>query len=241
MKAKLINKLHDKTAIIGIVGLGYVGLPLAIRYAEVGYKVIGLDIDSSKAENIAQGKTYIEHIPNTAIQTATQNGFEATTDFTRAAEADALILCVPTPLDDHREPDLSFVIDTLESLRTFCNSSSIRRAAVRACAVSLFTAFMLIEPASRADIAQAATAMNAPATRTSMRVKPASLLFVRLSCFMHTLRAPDPMSRMLIEPARCRSLGELVFFCGHFMREEYATGVPVDRGGPLVEECTSVG
>jgi UDP-N-acetyl-D-glucosamine dehydrogenase len=116
MKARLINKLNDKTAVIGIIGLGYVGLPLAIRYAEVGYKVIGLDIDPEKAESITQGKTYIEHIPDAAIQTAIDNSLEATTDFTRASAADALILCVPTPLDDHREPDLSFVIDTLESL-----------------------------------------------------------------------------------------------------------------------------
>jgi len=113
---ELINKLHEKTAVIGIVGLGYVGLPLAIRYAEVGYKVIGLDIDLNKIENIERGTTYIKHIPGAAIQAATEKGFEATTNFTQAIEADALILCVPTPLDDHREPDLSFVIDTLESL-----------------------------------------------------------------------------------------------------------------------------
>ena len=116
MPNTLKQKLNDKSAIIGIVGLGYVGLPLAIRYAEVGYKVLGLDVDPKKAEDIAKGKTYIKHIPDAAIQAATNRGFEATTDFTRAAEADALILCVPTPLDNHREPDLSFIIDTLESL-----------------------------------------------------------------------------------------------------------------------------
>lgn len=111
-----MQKLASKTAVIGIVGLGYVGLPLAIRFAEAGYKVIGMDIDPIKAGYIAQGKTYIEHIPDAAIQEAVTSGFEATTDFALAAESDALILCVPTPLDNHREPDLSFVLDTVESL-----------------------------------------------------------------------------------------------------------------------------
>lgn len=83
MENELIAILKDQSAIIGIVGLGYVGLPLAIRYAEVGYKVLGLDIDPDKASYIAQGKTYIEHIPDVAIQGATANGFEATTDFNR--------------------------------------------------------------------------------------------------------------------------------------------------------------
>ena len=87
MKETLIKKLNNKSAIIGIVGLGYVGLPLSIRYAEAGYKVIGLDIDPKKAENIAQGKTYIKHIPDKAIQGATKSSFEVTTDFTKATEA----------------------------------------------------------------------------------------------------------------------------------------------------------
>jgi len=121
----LLKKINDRSAIIGIVGLGYIGLPLAIRYAEVGYKVIGLDIDSNKAECIGKGQTYIEHIPDTAIQDAVKQGFEATTDFTKSAETDALIICVPTPLDDHREPDLSFVIDTLESLLPYMRKSQV--------------------------------------------------------------------------------------------------------------------
>lgn len=116
MKQELIEKLDSKSAIIGIVGLGYVGIPLALRYAEAGYKVIGFDIDPEKIEKISAGKTYIKHIPDEAIQSAVDNGFESTTDFTRAPEADSLILCVPTPLDLHREPDLSYVLDTMDSL-----------------------------------------------------------------------------------------------------------------------------
>ena len=116
MKQQLLGRLTERTASIGIVGLGYVGLPLVLRYAEVGYKVVGFDIDQSKIDCIAQGKSYIEHITVDAIAEAVARGFEATTDFSRAADVDALILCVPTPLNKYREPDLSFVLDTTDSL-----------------------------------------------------------------------------------------------------------------------------
>ncbi len=111
----LIAKLNDRSAVIGIVGLGYVGLPLLLRYVEAGYPVLGLDIDPVKPEKLARGETYIKHIPSAAIAAA-RHGFEASTDFTRCAVADALIICVPTPLDEHLAPDLSFVLDTTRSL-----------------------------------------------------------------------------------------------------------------------------
>jgi UDP-N-acetyl-D-glucosamine dehydrogenase len=114
--APLVDSLNQKKAVIGIVGLGYVGLPLMLRYCEVGYRVIGFDIDPEKVEMLAAGRSYIEHIPDAAIATARTQGFEPTTDFSRAAEADALILCVPTPLNRYREPDLSFVLDTTRAL-----------------------------------------------------------------------------------------------------------------------------
>lgn len=113
---KLIERFDDKTATVGIVGLGYVGLPLVLRYAEVGYKVIGFDIDLEKVEKLKAGLSYIKHIGANRLAKAISSGFEPTTDFRRASEVDALILCVPTPLDEHREPDLSFVIDTVEAL-----------------------------------------------------------------------------------------------------------------------------
>ena len=115
-KENLIQKLTDHAATIGIVGLGYVGLPLMLRYCEVGYKVIGFDIDQSKVDSLCKGQSYIEHISSQAIESAVANGFESTTDFSRASEADALILCVPTPLNKYREPDLSFVLDTTDAL-----------------------------------------------------------------------------------------------------------------------------
>ena len=114
--ADLINKLNTKQAVIGIAGLGYVGLPLMLRFHEVGYRVLGIDIDASKVDRLNRGESYIEHISSEAIAAACAGRFEATTDFARSREADALIICVPTPLDKHREPDLSFVINTVESL-----------------------------------------------------------------------------------------------------------------------------
>lgn len=116
MKSELIDKLTSRKAVIGIVGLGYVGLPLMLRYCEVGYRVIGFDIDQSKIDNLNSGKSYIEHIPAQSIQNVVGRNFEATSDFSRAGEVDALILCVPTPLNKYREPDLSFVLNTVESL-----------------------------------------------------------------------------------------------------------------------------
>jgi UDP-N-acetyl-D-glucosamine dehydrogenase len=116
IKQQLLNRIADKSAVIGIVGLGYVGLPLMLRFAEVGYKVLGFDIDQSKVDALMAGKSYIEHISADSIATALERGFEATTDFSRAPEADTLILCVPTPLNKYREPDLSFVLDTMDSL-----------------------------------------------------------------------------------------------------------------------------
>ncbi|OHX18201.1 nucleotide sugar dehydrogenase [Chromobacterium sphagni] len=116
MKQQLLNRIADKSAVIGIVGLGYVGLPLMLRFAEVGYKVLGFDIDQSKVDALMAGKSYIEHISADSIATALERGFEATTDFSRVPEADTLILCVPTPLNKYREPDLSFVLDTMDSL-----------------------------------------------------------------------------------------------------------------------------
>jgi UDP-N-acetyl-D-glucosamine dehydrogenase len=92
--------------------LGYVGIPLMLRYSEVGYKVLGIDIDQNKVDELNKGKSYIDHIPTENIQRALESDFEATNDFSRVVEVDALIICVPTPLNKYREPDLSFVINT---------------------------------------------------------------------------------------------------------------------------------
>jgi UDP-N-acetyl-D-glucosamine dehydrogenase len=116
VKNELIDKLNRRVATVGIIGLGYVGLPLSLRFAEVGYKVIGMDIAADKVDRLMHGQSYIAHISPSAVAAARARRFEATSDYSRAAECDALIICVPTPLTRHREPDLQFVIGTIEAL-----------------------------------------------------------------------------------------------------------------------------
>lgn len=111
-----LSKLKSKEATIGIAGLGYVGLPLMLRYTDIGYKVVGIDIDLEKVESLNAGKSYIEHISAESIIQARESGFEATTDFARASDCDALILCVPTPLNKYREPDITYVTKTMDAL-----------------------------------------------------------------------------------------------------------------------------
>lgn len=114
--AGLAERLRSGNSHIGIYGLGYVGLPLALRFAEMSIRVTGFDIDPHKIETLNSGNSYIERITATEIERARQAGFSATTDFTLTADLDAQIICVPTPLDQHHQPDLSFVINTVESI-----------------------------------------------------------------------------------------------------------------------------
>ncbi len=110
MYAQLKEKIESKKAVVGIIGLGYVGLPLALEFHRAGYTQIGFDVDPKKAEFINAGKTYIKHISDEKIKLLTESGkFTPTGDFSRLGECDAILICVPTPLDVNREPDLSFV------------------------------------------------------------------------------------------------------------------------------------
>jgi UDP-N-acetyl-D-glucosamine dehydrogenase len=103
---------------VGIIGCGYVGLPLGLRFAEAGHRVTGFDTDPVKVEKLNRGQTYIQHIPQNKIQQFVQSKhFGATTDFSRLAEVDAVLICVPTPLDQRREPDLSYVEATAQAIR----------------------------------------------------------------------------------------------------------------------------
>lgn len=119
MKQQLIAKLNSKTAVIGIIGLGYVGLPLALRFSEAGFRVIGFDIDRRKVDSLNRGQTYIRHIAAESVAVAVQRGFTATEDFSRLTDVHAIIVCVPTPLDEHREPDLSYVVGTMEMIKPY--------------------------------------------------------------------------------------------------------------------------
>lgn len=118
MKQKVIKRIEEKTSVIGVVGLGYVGLPLALAFADKGFKVIGLDICEEKVAKInEEKKSYIKHIESEKIEKLVQQGrLEATADFKRVGEMDALLLCLPTPLNAYREPDLSFVLNTMDRL-----------------------------------------------------------------------------------------------------------------------------
>tara|TARA_R100000687_G_C6437377_1_gene158771 strand:- start:10 stop:1323 length:1314 start_codon:yes stop_codon:yes gene_type:complete len=125
IKHKLIQRLHSRKAIIGIFGMGYVGQPLALRYAQLGYKVLGFDIDQEKVDALNAGQSKIEHINDAEIAKAIAAGMECTTAFSRAVEADALILCVPTPLNKYREPDLSYVMSTTESFVPYLRAGQV--------------------------------------------------------------------------------------------------------------------
>ena len=126
MKNLLLEKIRSKQAIIGIVGLGYVGLPLTIRFVEAGFRTIGFDIDPTKTNKLNHGVSYISHIASRTVETVRDTGrLDATTDFSRIKEADAIILCVPTPLGRHQEPDLSFIINTLETALPYLRQGQI--------------------------------------------------------------------------------------------------------------------
>ncbi|MDR3183201.1 MAG: nucleotide sugar dehydrogenase [Planctomycetaceae bacterium] len=117
MKDKLAKLIQNKTAKVGIVGLGYVGLPLIRAFINAGFKTIGYDIDADKVKKLKAGKSYIEHISADWIKTCVKNGtFEPTADMSRLPEADALIICVPTPLNESRDPDLYYVESTTEAI-----------------------------------------------------------------------------------------------------------------------------
>ena len=121
----LLEKIKEKRAIIGVFGLGYVGLPLALRYSEVGMSVIGFDVDDVKIEKLNSGESYIEHIPSSRVLDSLNNGFKSTSDFSLFSSVDALILCVPTPLNKYREPDLSFVTTTVDSILPYLRKGQI--------------------------------------------------------------------------------------------------------------------
>lgn len=132
-KNDLIERIEKRNAIVGIVGLGYVGLPLLLRCCEVGYNVVGFDISDIRVTSLSSGKSYIEHIPSDRIraylsgtQAFKRSGtFEATCDFSRALETDIIILCVPTPLNKYREPDLRFITNTVGSLLPYLRAGQM--------------------------------------------------------------------------------------------------------------------
>lgn len=125
MIENLINKFKTKNAKVGIIGLGYVGLPLALSYEKEGIEVTGFDIDESKIKKLSLGESYISHIDSTDIKKALAGKFKATKNFALIEEMDGIIICVPTPLDRHREPDLSCIISTMDSISPYLKKNQI--------------------------------------------------------------------------------------------------------------------
>ena len=117
MLQEFLQKVDERRCVVGVVGLGYVGLPLSIAFAEEGFQVVGFDVDPKKPEWLLEGRSYLKHIPASSFEPHVRAGrLTATRDFSRVAECDALLICVPTPLTENREPNVSFVRDTSEVL-----------------------------------------------------------------------------------------------------------------------------
>jgi len=114
--SELKTKIEERRARVGVIGLGYVGLPLALLYSEQKFPVTGFDIDPHKVSTLQAGGSYIFRIPPTEIQSAQTHGFSATTDYSRLDEMDAIIICVPTPLDEYHDPDLSYITNTAKAI-----------------------------------------------------------------------------------------------------------------------------
>jgi UDP-N-acetyl-D-glucosamine dehydrogenase len=122
----LLQKIDEKSATVGVVGLGYLGLPLILCFAEKGFRSIGLDIDAKKTDALMRGESYIKHIPASRIQTAVKGGhFTATTDFSKAAECDAILIAVPTPLNKNREPDVQYIVSSTEAIAPYIRKGQI--------------------------------------------------------------------------------------------------------------------
>jgi UDP-N-acetyl-D-glucosamine dehydrogenase len=117
MNSALEEAIHSRTAIIGVIGLGYVGLPLVRAFIAAGFRTLGFDVDQTKVETLLAGQSYIKHIPAEWISKYVSSGqFEPTTDLQRLAEADALLICVPTPLSESRDPDLTYIVNTARQI-----------------------------------------------------------------------------------------------------------------------------
>jgi len=126
VKNKIINKIHSKKICVGVIGLGYVGLPLAVEKAKAGFKTIGFDIQAEKVKLVNEGCNYIGDVVNEDLQELVQSGMlSATTDFSFIKDADFIAICVPTPLDKHQQPDISYVKSSVEEIAKHLTKETI--------------------------------------------------------------------------------------------------------------------
>jgi UDP-N-acetyl-D-glucosamine dehydrogenase len=125
-KEQFLSKINQKEVVIGVIGMGYVGLPLALEFAQKGFKTIGFDIDEKKIPLLNKGESYIKHIAGERIKKVVDNKtFEATSDFTRLPEVDAILIAVPTPLNDHREPEMKYIVSSGKSVQQYLRKGQL--------------------------------------------------------------------------------------------------------------------
>ena len=123
---KLLEKIKNKSAIVGIIGMGYVGLPLALTFSAKKFNVLGFDLDEKKISLLNKGRGYLKHISDNKIKQAVNSGYlKTTSDFFKLKEVDAIIICVPTPLTEHREPDMSFVENTAKTIAKYLRKGQL--------------------------------------------------------------------------------------------------------------------
>ena len=123
---RLIEKINNKSAKVGIIGLGYVGLPLAVEFVNAGYTVIGIDVDEKKINSINNGHNYIKDVDDDNLKNAVKNNtLTATSNFSIVGELDAISICVPTPLHKEKDPDISFIISVMDEIKQFLHSNML--------------------------------------------------------------------------------------------------------------------
>src|SRR5919205_2927808 len=126
MSQELLKKIKERRATVGVIGLGYVGLPLAVEFARSGHKAIGFDVDEARVATVNAGHSHIPDVPTEHVASLVGNGkLKATTDFSKLAEADAVVICVPTPLRKTKEPDISFILAASEQVKTYLHSPQL--------------------------------------------------------------------------------------------------------------------
>src|SRR5690554_6887712 len=125
-KQQLLDRLNTRAAKVGIVGLGYVGLPLAVEFAEAGFTVIGLDISKEKVDALNRAESYILDVPTERLKPLVESGrFCATTEYVDLHQADTISICVPTPLRKTKDPDMSFIIESVDAIAEICHEGML--------------------------------------------------------------------------------------------------------------------
>src|SRR5574344_916897 len=125
MKSELLKKIADREIVVGVVGLGYAGLPLAVEKAKAGFKTIGFDVQNEKVAMVKEGKNYICDVVDSDLEKLVKEGLlSATTDFSFIKDVDFIAICVPTPLDAHQQPDISYVKSSVESISKYLKSGT---------------------------------------------------------------------------------------------------------------------